>query len=64
MLLSTMSHHRFFITLGSMLNIGWAFPVPLMEATLRFMAHKVKKFLFSLFVAIGFIYRFVLVPKL
>ena len=41
MLLSTMSHHRWFITHGSRLFIGWTFPVPLMEAMLRFMEHKV-----------------------
>ena len=64
MLLSTMSHRRCFITHGSRLNTGWAFPLPLMEAMLRFMEHKVKKIPFSLFVAIDFIYKFVLVPKL
>ncbi|KAJ4427597.1 hypothetical protein ANN_25245 [Periplaneta americana] len=41
MLLSTMLHHRCFITLGSRLNTGWIFPVPPMEATLRFMEHKI-----------------------
>ena len=30
MLLSTMSHHRSFITHGSRLNTGWTFPMPLM----------------------------------
>ena len=30
-----------FITHG--LNTGWTFPVPVMEAMLRFMEHKVKK---------------------
>ena len=40
MLLSTMSHHRYFITHGSSLNIGWTFPIPLMKALLRFMEHK------------------------
>ncbi|PSN45947.1 hypothetical protein C0J52_16547 [Blattella germanica] len=44
MLLSTMLHYRCFITLGSRLNTGWIFPVPLMEAMLRFMEHKVTKF--------------------
>ena len=53
---SIMSHHRYFMTHGSMLNTGWTFPVPLIEAMLRFMEHKVKKSQFSLFVAIGFIY--------
>ena len=43
MLLSTMWHHRCFITHGSRLNTGWTFPVPLMEAMLRFMEHKVRK---------------------
>ncbi|KAJ4442648.1 hypothetical protein ANN_04237 [Periplaneta americana] len=42
MLLSTMLHHRCFITLGSRLNTGWIFPVPPMEAMLRFMEHKVQ----------------------
>ena len=42
----------------------WTYPMPLMEAMLRFMEHKVKKSQFSVFVAIGFIYRFVLVQKL
>ncbi|KAJ4444283.1 hypothetical protein ANN_06075, partial [Periplaneta americana] len=41
MLLSTMLHHRCFITLGSRLNTGWIFPVPPMEAMLRFMEHKI-----------------------
>ena len=36
------SHHRYFITHGSRLNTGCAFPVPLMEAMLRFMEHKLK----------------------
>ncbi|KAJ4436441.1 hypothetical protein ANN_19074 [Periplaneta americana] len=40
MLLSTMLHHRCFITLGSRLNTGWI--VPPMEAMLRFMEHKVE----------------------
>ena len=61
MLLSTMSHHRYFITHGSRLNTGWIFPVSLMEAMSRFVKHKVKNSQFSLFVAIGFVYRFVLV---
>ena len=39
----------------------WTFPVPLTEAMLRFMEHKVEKTQFSLFVAFGFIYKFVLV---
>ena len=43
MLLSTMSHHRCFITHGMMLNTGWTFPESLMEAKLRFMEHNVKK---------------------
>ena len=60
MLLSIMSHQRLFITHGSRLKTGWTFPVPLLEAMLRFMEHKVKKSHFSLFVAIGF----VLVQKL
>ena len=42
------------------LNTGWTLRMPLM----RFTEHKVKKFQFSLFVAIGFIYRFVLVLKI
>ncbi|PSN49126.1 hypothetical protein C0J52_07244, partial [Blattella germanica] len=42
-LLSTMLHYRCFITLGSRLNTGWIFPVPPMEAMLRFMEHKVTK---------------------
>ena len=64
MLLSTMSHHRCFITHGSRAKAGRTFPVPLMETMLRFMEHKVKKSQFSVFVAIGFMYRFVLVQKL
>ncbi|KAJ4429534.1 hypothetical protein ANN_21703 [Periplaneta americana] len=43
MLLSTMLHHRCFITLGSRLNTGWIFPVSPMEAMLRFMEHKSKQ---------------------
>ena len=40
-------------------------PVPLMEAMLRFMEHELKtESLFSVFVGIGHIYRFVLVQKL
>ena len=50
---------------GSKFNTSWTFPLPLMEAMLRFMEHKDKiKSKFSLFVAIGFMYRFVLVQKL
>ena len=64
MLLSTMSHHRCFITHGLRLNSGWAFPVPLMETILTVMEYKFKKSQFSLFVAMCFIYRFVLVQKL
>ena len=60
----SMSHHRCFITHGSRLNTGCTFPVSLMEAMLRFMEHKVKKCQFSVFVAIGYIYRFVLVQQL
>ena len=41
--LPIMSHHRSFIIHGSRLNNGWTFPVPLLEAMLRFMEHKVKK---------------------
>ena len=48
MLLSTMSHYRCFITHRSRLNTGWTFPVPLMEAMLRFIEHKAKKSQFSL----------------
>ena len=62
-LLPTMSHHRCFVTHRSRLNTCWIFPVPLMEVMLKFMERKVKS-QFSLFVAIGFIYRFVLVQKL
>ena len=43
MLLQTMSHHRCSITHGSRLNTGWTFPVPLMEAMLGFMEHKVTR---------------------
>ena len=64
MLLSTMSHHRCFITHGLRLNTDSTFPVPLMEAMLRFMEHKEKNSQFSLFIAVGFIYRFVLFQKL
>ena len=63
-LLSTMSHHRYFITHGSRLNTGLTFPVPLMEVMLRFMEHEVKNSQVSLFVANCFISRFVLVQKL
>ena len=57
-----MSHHRCFTTHGSRLNAVWTFPVPLMEAMLRFMEHRpmVKKFQFSRFLTFGFIYKFVL----
>ncbi|PSN38105.1 hypothetical protein C0J52_00865 [Blattella germanica] len=65
MLLSTMFHHRCFITLGSRLNTGWIFPVPPMEAMLRFMEHKVSKnSQFSFFVAVGFKYILLLIQKL
>ncbi|PSN48899.1 hypothetical protein C0J52_22436 [Blattella germanica] len=40
MLLSTMLHYRCFITLGSRLNTGGIFPVPPMEAMLRFMEYE------------------------
>ena len=43
MLLSTMWKQRCFITHGSRLNIDWTFPMPTMEAMLRFMQHEVKK---------------------
>ena len=39
MVLSTISHHRCFITDGSRLNTGCTFPVSLMETMLRFMEH-------------------------
>ena len=64
LLLSTMSHYRCFITHGSRLNTGCTFPVPLMDAMLRFMERKVNRRPLSLLVAIGYIYIFVLVHKL
>ena len=44
MLLSTMSHLRFFVIHGTRLITDWIFPVPLMEAMLRFTSHNVKEF--------------------
>ena len=59
-----LSQHRCFITHGSRLNTGGDISVPLVEAMLWFMEHTIKKSQFSLFVAAGFIYRFVLIQKL
>ena len=42
MLLSTISHHRCFVTHGTRLNTGWTFPVPLIKAMLRFVELKVE----------------------
>ena len=55
LLLSTMSHRRCLITHGLRLKHGWTFPMPLMEAMLWFMQHKVEESQFSLFVVICFI---------
>ena len=52
---------RIFQNTGWWFNTGWTFS----RATNgRFMEHKVKKSQFSVFVAFGFIYRFILVQKL
>ena len=65
MLLSKISHHRFFITHGSRLNIVWTFPVHYWKPCWGLWnIRQNKKTQFLLFVTIGFMYGFVLVQKL